>query len=540
MMFGNPMNPARSSDSESSDSESSDAVAKEVASLTGERSFEVTQSHLKKKKSPKKLKLMVGGMGLNVFDGEKLVESHLYLNMRRWNSDNQILSISTRKGIVVQFKTPDALEIAKLIGDQAKCLADAKMEAKRVRMGAIQQSVDEASYYRVVSTVRASEGIELQSQPTGTFLPGQVIWIPAQELVMTLRCTTRLKCAVGYVSKDLLEKLPPSYALNAADSQNIHESLDQALLSCRCLAENDATKLRVEMARKWAESLNGHRGNRSISRGGCSSGDSSGGSSGSGSGSSSGSEDDDEGEEDQQEEAAGESLVTAQAQEIARLEAALSEQAAKAAELAKEVERLSSAAAPAHKSDESSPPHRSLPLQPELAAEDAACLPPELQVVLDGAERADAAGDKTAALRLFQTFATDGMAYMRSLPDDSTKELHRALMPVLQVACECAQKIRAELAAEAPAGAKASGAADTVTNDAAARLSGISTQIAAAKASDKPGREVEAVATYEAVAREMMGFLKAYPEKKADLMPTVQGLLARMRALQATVAFDKD
>jgi hypothetical protein len=34
---------------------------------------------------PKTVTLKVGGMGLNLFDGHKLLESHLYFGMRGWN-----------------------------------------------------------------------------------------------------------------------------------------------------------------------------------------------------------------------------------------------------------------------------------------------------------------------------------------------------------------------------------------------------------------------------------------------------------------------
>ena len=62
-------------------------LAAEIGMLA-DANFNVTQTHLKKtpqgKKCPTEVQLKVGGMGLNVFDGPMMVESHLYFAMKGW------------------------------------------------------------------------------------------------------------------------------------------------------------------------------------------------------------------------------------------------------------------------------------------------------------------------------------------------------------------------------------------------------------------------------------------------------------------------
>eukprot|EP01052_Picozoa_sp_SAG31_P062181 SAG31_NODE_21187_length_555_cov_4.699561_1_plen_108_part_00 len=60
----------------------------------------------------KKLQLQVGGMGLQVFERRKPIETHMYTQMREWSgSAAKGLQIVPKKGDAVWYETSDFKEI---------------------------------------------------------------------------------------------------------------------------------------------------------------------------------------------------------------------------------------------------------------------------------------------------------------------------------------------------------------------------------------------------------------------------------------------
>ena len=115
-----------------------ETVAKDLG-LVEERVFKVGQLHLSK--APHLVQLKVGGMGLTVFDGATLLESHLYSTIKSWEVANEskhlVLQLTGKaKGkkpndIKFEVLGDDGPAIAKLMEDHAKVVFKTHVETKK-------------------------------------------------------------------------------------------------------------------------------------------------------------------------------------------------------------------------------------------------------------------------------------------------------------------------------------------------------------------------------------------------------------------------
>ena len=107
------------------------------AGMHADATFTVSQTHIRRtphgSKCPAQVSLKVDGMGLTVCDGELIVESHLYFEMKSWmynraekSFDIQLTAARNQK---IRFGTPDGVAIADAMLKHAHFLADAKKAA---------------------------------------------------------------------------------------------------------------------------------------------------------------------------------------------------------------------------------------------------------------------------------------------------------------------------------------------------------------------------------------------------------------------------
>ena len=220
------------------------------------------------------MQLKVGGMGLNIFDRDKLLESHLYFGMKEWHYskkfktfDIQLKQVGAQR---IQFKTDEGLEIAKMMGHHAQHLAQAKKEEQASDSQEIEKSeegtppedkyvevdtADPASvigYYHVINPIQARHGVEVDTPTSGNLNQGDVIWV--SEWAHNSSGTTRLRCAVGYVSlKPHLLKRLRGYTPGEVDKTKILEHLNRALQIYRCLPAESTGNIARCMIETWGE-----------------------------------------------------------------------------------------------------------------------------------------------------------------------------------------------------------------------------------------------------------------------------------------------
>ena len=184
-------------------------LAAEIGMLA-DATFPVTQTHIKKtpqgKKCPTDVQLKVGGMGLNVFDGPMMVESHLYFAMGGWTYSKQSKSfdIQLKDGKKnIRFGTPDGMEIAEKMQEHTQSLASAKKEAAEAAEAEVEEgeppeleedpeydtSITEDSegdillgYWRVENPILVRSGVEVSSDEAGKLEPGDTIKASTQAI----------------------------------------------------------------------------------------------------------------------------------------------------------------------------------------------------------------------------------------------------------------------------------------------------------------------------------------------------------------------
>ena len=263
-----------------------DEMAEELG-LAGDRSFEVTQSHIKKKGVPKVVQLKVGGMGLNLFNGDKVLESHLYFGMKGWNysKKHQTFDIQFKsvKAPPIQLKTPDGLEIAEMMGSHTQHLAAAKQQAKqnaKEKQSAAQEEEEEdeedegdvaeegtppdeeydtvdtdnpgsmIGYYRVINRMQAREGIEADTAASGTLSQGDIVHV--FDSTKNSAGGIRLRTNIGYVSmKPHLVKKLKSYTPGEIDESKIMTGLERALLVYKGLGSEGTVDIGGKMVVAW-------------------------------------------------------------------------------------------------------------------------------------------------------------------------------------------------------------------------------------------------------------------------------------------------
>jgi hypothetical protein len=195
------------------------SLGADVAATVGavpELVFTVKQAHIPG--APEEVQLKVGGMGVAVFDGSTLLESHLYVCMQNWGINtrrgNRELRITVRNSKnKVKFATGEAAKICEVMTSHAKALQAAKKAQRKQGQKAVSklQAVKEtaptaanntdashAGQYRVIHLCTVRAGCELISDSVGTLDEGEVIEVTKSASLPS--GVTRLKCASGWVT----------------------------------------------------------------------------------------------------------------------------------------------------------------------------------------------------------------------------------------------------------------------------------------------------------------------------------------------------
>ena len=173
------------------------ALHSERSAGTGpsEQVFEVTQSHVKKLRTNMQLK--VGGMGLNLFDGERVIQSWLYTDLVSWQFSKlrEELYISERGGVTIRLGTVDGDQIGSLMRDYALQISEAKSDEKSQSEAFAKANL--LGDYTVLESLRARDEIDPRSAKRCQLDKGEVITATDCSVGDGL---TRLKCAAGWVS----------------------------------------------------------------------------------------------------------------------------------------------------------------------------------------------------------------------------------------------------------------------------------------------------------------------------------------------------
>ena len=224
--------------------------------MLADATFDVTQTHIKKtpqgKKCPEMVKLKVGGMGLNVFDGQMPVENHLYFAMKGWtySKGSETFDVQLKTGVKLRFGTKQGMEIAENMQKHTQSLSEAKAKAKadeEENVGEGEPPVPDLDddeydtaitedsegdvllgYWRVQNPILVRSGVEVSSDEAGKLEMGDVIKVA--EVSKNSSGTVRLRSAMGWVSfkPHLVQKLSPEYKPDSADLDKLSEGPDEA------------------------------------------------------------------------------------------------------------------------------------------------------------------------------------------------------------------------------------------------------------------------------------------------------------------------
>eukprot|EP01052_Picozoa_sp_SAG31_P008354 SAG31_NODE_420_length_15868_cov_11.896823_8_plen_2386_part_00 len=160
-----------------------------------ERIFEVSQSHLKKIHTNVQLK--VGGMGVHLFDGEKIIQSFLYTDLVSWQFSKlrEEVYISERGGMTIRLGTIDGDAIGALMSEYAMKISEAKDGEKS--QSAASAKANLLGQYTVLESTWACKTEDLHSSKLAQLQEADVITVVD---ALSVGGLTRLKCGAGWVS----------------------------------------------------------------------------------------------------------------------------------------------------------------------------------------------------------------------------------------------------------------------------------------------------------------------------------------------------
>jgi hypothetical protein len=494
-------------------------LAKELGML-GDATFDVKQKYIKKTpqgdKCPEQVQLKVGGMGVNVFAGQKPVANYLYFAIKGWtySQREETFDINLKSGEKIRFSTSQGAEIAENMNQHAVSLQTAKQEAAAAAEaeegvppedGDYDMSVAEDSegdillgYWRVQNPILVRAGVEVSTEEAGKLEPDDVVTVT--EVSKNSTGTVRLKCKMGWVSfkPHLVRKLAADYKPDSSDLDKITETLERVLSMYSLLDDDRQLEVESDLVSKWVAVFGG-------------------------------------GDAGAASPAADQRLVNAQkaAEESAeKAEALEKESAAKSEEIAALKEAASAAA--------SAEGGQAAELSTQLDAANSTIveLKKELAAVTEKAEAAEA-----AAADASKDDSAEELATLRAAAEKAEDE--RATLMGKIEKLEAQQKklqgdnatLKEQLSEAKKAGPPAAAAA--ADDNEPALPAEVQAIFDKANAADASKDKKTALTLYQTGVKKAMAHMKAHPETKKTLTPILQQVMKRAQELKAEIAAAK-
>ena len=487
--------------------------------MLADATFDVTQTHIKKtpqgKKCPEMVKLKVGGMGLNVFDGQMPVENHLYFAMKGWtySKGSETFDVQLKTGVKLRFGTKQGMEIAENMQKHTQSLSEAKAKAKAEEEETVEEgeppvpdldddeydtAITEDSegdvllgYWRVQNPILVRSGVEVSSDEAGKLEMGDVIKVA--EVSKNSSGTVRLRSAMGWVSfkPHLVQKLSPEYKPDSADLDKVKEALGRAISVYQSLDDERQLEVEGDLVSQWSAVFGGGdagaaspAADKRLSNAMKAAEDSA----------------------DKVEELTKESA--AKSEEIAALKAEASAAAAaeggQAAELSGKLDAATS---------------RIEELEKELAA-----AAEKAEAAAAAASEGDGAAEELASLRASAEKAEDEQALLKGKNDKLEAQVKKLMEQLV-----AAKKAAPAAAAATPAG----------DDDEPALPPEVQAIFDKANNADASNDKQTALTLYQGGVKKAMAHMKANPSTKKHLTPILQQVMKRAQELKAEIAESK-